>query len=355
MRFIRQAVLGASLLALLSIFLTGCGRSVAKVDGEKISRREYYNRLEKLAIPVGGRNREAGQVVLQLLIEEGLREKLAKKEGVYPTKEQIQKRLDAMKKDGSRDNLKRQGYTDKEIEKLVTAKQVEMNLLTKGVKVTEDDKKAYYKKHLKDQFTTMAGAEMAVIITESKAKTDLVRDLLHNKHVDFNTVAMKHLTIPGNPDQTRQMRKENGRLGFMPEDYKLIDPRVRLPLALHTAMFKLQPGDISPEPIKDGNVWYTFKMMDRRKSATQKYNAVRGKIEDMVLMEKAGEMYNRWTNKRTLTPIERMEEYSKTAKVKVNMRRYKGLWTTMRTDLETKAETVREQAKSADKKRVPAQ
>ena len=100
---------------LLAVFIVGCGRdTVARVNGQKITRQEYYDRLERLPYrdPMNGRQMEAGAWVIDRLVTEKLILGMAQKEKVSPTDEQIEERVDnAQKQPGFAGELKKAGLT----------------------------------------------------------------------------------------------------------------------------------------------------------------------------------------------------------------------------------------------------
>lgn len=326
MRFVKQALLGASLLAILTVSLTGCGRSVAKVNGEKISRDEYYSRLEKMTVPVNGQNQQVGALVLQGLINEKLKAQLARKEDVEPTKDEVNKRLDQMKSDKTQEQMKTQGFSDEEIRQQVYNALVNFNILTKGIKVTDAECKAFYEQIKGQAFTSPAGAEMGLIVTNTAAKTELVRSLLKDKHEEFSSVALKQADIPA-------LRDSRGVVGFVPQDLSRIPADRRPPAVLHKALFSLKPGEIT-DPIKNGNAWFTIKMIDYRQESVRPYDKVSDQVRQGLMMKKAQEMYTGKGAKAAASPDAKLRDFVKDAKVKVSIRRYGNLWQVMQKQME---------------------
>jgi parvulin-like peptidyl-prolyl isomerase len=321
MRFVKQALLGASLLTILMLSLTGCGRSVAKVNGEKISRQDYYNRLEKMPVTVNGQSQQAGAAVLQSLIDEKLKAQLARKEGVEPTKEQISKRIDQLKSNKSQQQLKTQGFSDEEIRDQIYSAQVNFNLVTKGVTVSDKECKDFYEKIKGRAFTSPAGAEMGLIVTNTPEKTERVRSLLKDKHQEFSSVALKNSDL-------EPLRRSRGVVGFVPENLNLVPADRRPPAILHKALFSLKPGEIT-DPIKSGKEWFTIKMIDYRKESVRPYAKVADQVREALMMQKAQEMYSGKGARSAASPDTKLRSFVKDAKVKVSIRRYNGMWEAM--------------------------
>ncbi len=180
-------VLGAAMVA---IFLTGCGKNtVAKVNGRKISRQEYYNRLERM--PMGSQESqvEAGIIVMRDLINEELLLRLAEKEKCPPTDAQVNERYAQMQKQPQfQARIKQAGLTKDQAKDLVRILQAHFNLLTRGINIPEKDVKAYYDQYRDTQFTVPENADVAAIFCEKQADATKAMQLL-KQGVDFSTVA----------------------------------------------------------------------------------------------------------------------------------------------------------------------
>ena len=176
----------------LSTLVVGCGRgTVAKINGRKITRQEYYDRLERMqsADPATGQPVEAGALVLQRLVNEELIVRLAEKESVPPTEGQIQERIaQAMKQPGFATSMKQNGMTKDQLRELMRVEQAAFNLQTKGVKVTPAEVKQFYDKNKATVFTTPERVHLQGIFTDSKADMDKVVSMLKSG-VEFGVVA----------------------------------------------------------------------------------------------------------------------------------------------------------------------
>lgn len=135
----KALILVISVMAILSL-LSGCGgKTVAVVNGEKITKAELQSEAEKVA----------GKDVLRNLIMEKAILQSAKKEGVYPTKEEIEKELEFRKRENPTllDDLKKQGLTLDDYKHQIMVSLAETNLLTKGIKVTDKEVEDAFKKY----------------------------------------------------------------------------------------------------------------------------------------------------------------------------------------------------------------
>ncbi|MDI6829582.1 MAG: SurA N-terminal domain-containing protein, partial [Armatimonadota bacterium] len=173
----------------------GCGRTaVAKVNGHKITRQEYYNRLERTLIDTPGGQQEVGLLVLRDLINEQLLLGLAEKEHVPPTEKQVEERYNYAKKQPFFANrLRAAGVTQEQAKDLLRVQQAHFNLVTRGVKVSDKEVREYYDKHRDTVYTQPEYALVAAIFTDDRKNADEAYALLQ-KGVDFGTVALQKST-----------------------------------------------------------------------------------------------------------------------------------------------------------------
>ncbi|MGB9608405.1 MAG: hypothetical protein ACPL7E_07705, partial [bacterium] len=122
------------LVALTIIFgtlmLAGCGKKVvAVVNGEKITKEELRDEAERVA----------GRDVLVNLIRQKIILQAAKKEGVYPSKEEVEKEIEFRKRENPTflEDLKKQGTSLEEYKEQLIESLAEINLVTKGIKVSD--------------------------------------------------------------------------------------------------------------------------------------------------------------------------------------------------------------------------
>lgn len=320
MRFARQALLGMGLLALMSMTLTGCGKSVAKINGEKISRDEYNSRMEKMTInSPDGKQQQVGALVLQQLLLEKLKMQFAKKLGVEPTSEQIDGRIADLKKQGVYQRLKTDGYTDDEIRSDIRVQQANLNVYTKDVKVTEKELKDFYEQNKLQYFTNPAGADLGMIATAKKETMDKARKMVNVGASAFDAAAAQYNDIP-------QLKQSRGDIGFMPADAtKIPKGRPQLPPTVQAAVFKLKVGEVT-EPIHAGDAWYMVKVKAFKSQETKSYASVSNLIRDELMKRKAMELYQGTGRTRKTSPDVEFAKLLKESKAKINVLRFSGMW-----------------------------
>ncbi|WP_022854161.1 SurA N-terminal domain-containing protein [Thermodesulfatator atlanticus] len=227
---------------------------------------------------------EIRKKVLKQLIDEKLIEQEIEKRGIKASDEEIKTFIEHFKQQNGLDDkelrklLASQGLTFDEYRKQV-AKQIKRIKLVQSriqqIVVTPEEIERYYRKHyLSEQKTKY---ELAAIITNGKDAEKRIQkayqELLAGKH--FAQVAEKYSDIP-----------ESGKgLGSFSLDE--LAPQVRKTLA------GLKPGAFS-KPIKVGNSWQIFRIINVKKEGTKALTEVKKEIENKLRQEKIDQALNNW-------------------------------------------------------------
>lgn len=213
---------------------TPTSHSILTINGETISDAEYHRELELLPGPIGIIRSEftrqpLGVMALEKMIQDRLLLQLAKNKNVLPTIEQIQtllkERLTANPK--LLQDLSKFGYTQKDFEKELKLELAEYNLITNGVKVTNEDVTKYYNDNPK-QFSTPTRYKFKIIMVRDDAgKTAVDKELSEKK--DFSEVASKH--------SVDSSKENGGSVAPFPVDM--------LPDHMKKVFENLKPGEVS--------------------------------------------------------------------------------------------------------------
>jgi foldase protein PrsA len=296
----------AALLA-LSAVVVGCGNSsVAKVNGQNISRADYYQRLEKLQVPSprGGQT-EAGAVVIQRLIDESLILELAKKQKVYPTSQQIKDREAQTKSQPEvMKGLREAGVTKDQLTRMLTVEQAAFNLQTRGVTVTDKEVKSYYDKNKAAIFTQPEQASISIIVLKNKADADKANGLL-SKGVDFATVARSM-------SMERSTAQQGGRL---PRPIAKGDQSI--PSSLQKAIFSTKAGSIT-KPLQLGASLVIIKVDSIKPANTTPFEKVKFDIHQQLMIQKGAQ--------KQIDVNSELYKFRGEAKVQVNINRYKSMF-----------------------------
>lgn len=306
-----------SLVALLALVvvvtaLAGCGRKgLVNVNGEKVMKEDFYARLERVPVQqvVNGRPVAipAGRYVIEQIVREQIIQQLAKNEGVAPTEEQVNKKVQFIKKNAGADFrgfLAQRGMTEEEWKHSVEIEQALNNVVSKGVKIPDSDVKAAYDQQLKAKpspFIRPEQVRISIIVTGKKDSIDKAYKLLKEGQ-DFGAVAMRL-----SEDPSKQAKGEiptwisRGMQGI-PES------------AVNTA-FALQPGKYS-QPLNAGNSWAIIKLNQKRPQKVQSYDEVKELIREQLSIQKGSQ--NPEIGKK-------IQDFTKNADITINAERYKNV------------------------------
>ena len=300
-------VLALVALAVLAAFVAGCGRgTVAKVNGRKITRQEYYDRLERLQYtdPATGQQNEAGAAVLDQLITEELIFRLAEKDKVGPTEQQAKERQDqTMKTPGFAAKMKASGYSKEQFRERMRVEQAAFNIQTKGVKVSSKEARDFYEKNKANApFTNPEQARVAAIFLGSQADSDKAMSLL-KKGVDFGTVASMFSRDPNT-------RTQGGRL-----QRPIIRGDQNIPPAIQDIILSTPTNKYTKPISAGGGGSVIFKVIMHTPQKTLPFSEFEYLIRQRLALEK-GIAKHIDINKE-------LEAFRKTAKIEVGIERYK--------------------------------
>lgn len=306
MQKIRFSLVALVVLAIFGTLLAGCGRrGLVRVNGEKVSKEEFYSRLEQVPVQTQQGTKMAGQYVIEQIIGEKLIAELAKKEGVAPTEDQINKKIAAIKKESGNDLAKAlasRGMNMEDLKKQLTIQQALVNVVSKGVVIPEADVKKAYEQALAQTNSPFKRPEqvfVSIIINSNKSAIDKAYKMVSDG-TDFNTVAMKTNDIP-------LLKQNQGKFRWCGKnDTDLGD-------GFRKTIFSLEMGKFS-QPFKDGEKWVIVKAERKRPEHVQSYKDVKDMIREQMAVAKGAQQG---------TFRQDMQKFTKDADIVVNAERYK--------------------------------
>lgn len=302
---------------LLSTFAcNGKGGTLASVDGETITMEEFAAYLQNkpdvrvvtengtAVLPVDG---TLGFQALQDLVGQKMLLKLAKADGVLPTKDEIAKEIEFKKKlqPNFIQSLTQRGLSFEQIGQAVTLDLAKERLQTKGVSVSDADVEAYIKAN-PGEFIDHARVEMMWIYVKTEAAQQTVDKELGSGQ-GFGSVATRYSESP--------TAKETGG--------KFLDPRGRAPELRSLPPILLQAVNSTPEQrstgwvkVRDG--WAKFyverKTEDKPITVT---DVMRQAYKRKIAIDRG----------RSLEEVQtRILEELKKAKIKVEPKAYRDAW-----------------------------
>lgn len=313
MRTVKFGPVAILLLAAFALTLTGCGRKgLININGTKIGKDEFYARLERVPVQTikGGQQVTipAGQYVIEQMITENLILQLAKKENVAPTDAQLDAKLKYLKARSGGEfaqQLKQAGATQEDWKRNMRPQQAVINLMTKGVKVSDAEVKKEYEKALAARpspFVHPAQVHYSIIVSDSKDKIDKAYRMLQENQ-EFSSVALRL-------SEDKLTASRGGSAGWLSMDTP------RIPKQVKTAAFSTPVGRYTkPMFITVGNSsgWLILKTDQTRKATTDSFDSVRTLLKEQIALSKA--------NRQKFADL--MRNYVKTANIKVNADRYK--------------------------------
>ncbi len=293
-------------LVILTTALAGCGKKgLIRVNGEKVSKDEFVQRMERIPVQTQEGNKLAGQYIIEQIITEQLIMQLAKKKNVEPTDAQVETKIKALRAEsgGELPNmLAAQGMTDDDLKAKIRSEQALINILTKGIDIPDEDvKKAYDKAlNLEDSpFKRPAQVKLSVIVSKTAAKANKAYKLLTNG-TEFSTIAIQYSEAP-------DAKTSHGQLNWLAKNDK------RIPQIIRDTAFKLQRGSYS-KPFLVNGTWVIMKSDATRPARLIKYEDVKTIIKEQLAVQKGS---------KNSTFREDLRQFTKDADITVNADRYK--------------------------------
>lgn len=302
----RVSLLALLALAVLVTTLAGCGRKgLVRVNGDKVKKEEFYARLERVPVNTPQGLKPAGRYVMEQIIAEKLIRQLAKKEGVDPTVEQMDKKVRMIKKIAGPDfaqTLRQQGKTESEWRDQLTLEQALSNVVCKGIKVPDSEVKKTYDQMLAAKNSPLIRPEsvrISAIFTKSKEKIDKAYALLQQGQ-EFGAIAMKMSEAPG-------AAQSQGVIGSITRDLNVVPENIR------AAAFALSNGEYT-KPMQSEQSWIIIRTDQKRPRKVTAYNDIKEMIREQLAVKEGSEKNN---FQKTF------QEFTKSADIVINAERYK--------------------------------
>ncbi|MCX8052852.1 MAG: peptidyl-prolyl cis-trans isomerase [Armatimonadetes bacterium] len=293
----RLSILMLVAVALAATTLTGCGRrGFARVNGDKIKMQEFYKRLERATIQTPQGPQVAGEFIARQLIMERLIEQLAKEQNVAPTEEQINKKLDFLRKQSGGDIgrvLNQMGMTLDELKRQIAVEQSYINLVTKGVSIPDERVRKAYNEALRAKGSPFIRPEqvmLSAIITRSKDKIDKAYKLLQ-KGQEFGSVSRQLSDV--------WIKQTDGKVGWASKDGVIelvLGQKAGLPKDFAARLFSLPIGKYTPPfesvtRVNEGNrvvairQWVILKADQKRPKRITQFEEAKDRIRESLAMQ----------------------------------------------------------------------
>lgn len=257
----------ATIVLFFLVFLTGCSNQpIAIVNGSRITRKEFYDRLEQAA----------GQRVLADLIARRMLADAFNKSGLTLTEQEINAEMEKIKKQAPSEAewlryLQSQGMTEQDFRDFVAFNLKVKKLAEKDVKVTEEALRKHFEKY-RELFNQPETVRLAEIVVNDKARAEQIYAQLQNPKANFENLARQY-SISTFTRERGGLRGEEVLANLQPE-------------ALRKAVQGLKEGQIT-RPIAADNVYYILKLVSRKPAQKAVYEKVKDKVREHYMFTHA--------------------------------------------------------------------
>jgi len=294
--FLGLAFVLGGLLAFAGLSLTSAshdGDVVALVNGEPISREEFFERLEEAA----------GEQILDQIIMEKAIAQAEGRLGVTVSEEEVQSELDAIKQNFASEEafeaeLSRYNLTLDRLLYEIRLNLILTKLSRKDVTVSEEEIAQFFEAN-KELLHTPARIRVRHILVETE---DDAKEILAQLKAgaDFAELAKAKSLDTASGAQ-------GGEIGFIDEDSPIVEE-------FKKAAFNLEVGKLS-EPVESQFGWHIIRVDERKEAVEATLENSRERIEAYLIDQKARPVH------------EVVSELRSNAKVEVNWPRYQSLST----------------------------
>ncbi len=249
-------VAALAVVAIVWVVITNA-TAVAIVNGQRITRRAFVNRLEQIT----------GEQVLSDLINEQLIGQAAKKAKITVTSAEVEAEMEKLREQigPSFDSVLAQyGMTVEDLRKNMELNLLVFKVSTKDITVSEDALMAFFEEHKSDyDQPEMVKASHILVETEEKAK-DIQKKLAEG--ADFAELARSESTDP-------MSAAEGGDVGFF--------ARGRMVPEFEKAAFAMSPGQTGA-PVKSEYGYHIIRVTDRKDAHEATFDEVKEDIERTI-------------------------------------------------------------------------
>ncbi len=269
-----------SLGLILMIGSQAIAQNVITVNGTPVTVKEFADKLEQ--VPVESDKpyiRTAGDLVVHQLINEMLIRQFAKEQGLEPTPQQISKKIEFMKSQNPEDfdaMLKAQGLTIDNLKEKIKTEQSFVNVITKGVEVTDEEVKKTYDDMLAKENSPFKQPEMrfiSAIITSTKDRADVAYKALQDGQ-EFSATAIKI--------SEHSSKNQGGEFAWVTQANENIPEEIRE----HT--FELAENKYS-EPFEIQGDYWILKVNKVLPAKTTSYETVKDTLREQIAINKGME------------------------------------------------------------------
>lgn len=259
---------------------------VAEVDGRKIGAEEFLGRLLRCY----------GRAVLDRLVRNALIERLAKREGVSVSEQEVERRLREKMEEASKSGLPWEAWLEaKNLSERDLREDLKYDLLLERVaerhtKVTEEEMLHYFRTYRHDLGGPDEVRVSHILVHKREEAERILRMAREGKN--FGSLARKYSHDLATKDR-------GGDLGWFKRG--VLAPELR---PLEDLAFSLEPGQMGI--VKTFFGWHVVKVTGRKRKRLPSYEEVRERVRREV-----------FENKRRMVEMYLLDRERKRAKIKV--------------------------------------
>ena len=274
---------------LTASLVSGCGggnqkNAIAKIGDTVIDKETYLRRLEQVPTPVQIAGSQltavpAGYATLQQMVREQVLLDMAKEEGVLPTEQQVEERVQREMKNNPqiKQAITDQRLTLDDYRQQVRVALAEFNLRTKGVTVTEQEVKKIYDEN-KQAFYRPASARVRTILVQNPEVRKQIDDDL-KRGFNFQSIVNKYAQNP-------VAGVQSGESEFALEGQVPQTPDGQILQRVRNILKNAKPQQVTDWiPVGDGVV-ARFEVMAKSQGQQLSFEEVKDNIREQLMLQK---------------------------------------------------------------------
>ncbi|MEN6325309.1 MAG: SurA N-terminal domain-containing protein [Syntrophomonas sp.] len=291
------------LLIIMGLGLIGCNSAVktdliAEVNGDQISRDQWEERYQLIQKNYEAQNSKSideskdKELVQKMhdsafnnLVYQALLNQEAKNKGISVSDDEVETQYEKLKAANSstgpdefKKYLQASGMNEEqlreELKMQMLSNKVKENV-TVGVKVSEEEIHKYYQDN-PASFKEAGGIQIShILVGSEKEARDILLKLKQGE--DFAALAKEYSTCPS--------KEKGGDLGLVNQDTNFV-------AEFKAAALKLQPGEITTDPVKTEFGYHIIKAGDRQEDRQMSFDEVKNQIMMTLQSEKQNEIFN---------------------------------------------------------------
>lgn len=242
------------------------------VNGETLSYADFYTLLQD----------QIGMEAAERLVFETVLQQEAAKQGVVPTPEEIDARVNELIQQRFGGDaaqfaqwMGRTGSTSGSLRRQVAIELMDIRLRSKTLEVTDEKLKEYFEANHERRYDLPARVRYRQVVLDSKDRADEVLKQINTNELSFFTAASRHSLDPA--------AVETGGLAG-PSPLPLLK---ELAPPLHDALVALQPNEAAKAPVEFEGKFYLLLLIEHLPGRPAAYDEVAARVRFDYLMEKS--------------------------------------------------------------------